>query len=543
MQPSGLRGWPFYPVFLAYTLIVQNAGRLKYADPRDLPSYPSTGLRPDGAAAGAAASLGWQNKKTIEPWRPEKPSTASGTAATLGWNNTKTVEPWKPDRTSSASAAAALAKNYKMAPSWEPKSTSASSRAALLAAGSAGSANKASVPRTTTHDNWGSSAATQAFNADRSNSMRSGHYTTTPVSTQGPKSLAAAKGAMSGTRPRSTSTPTTPPAKESYPGESMAASNALSGATLAHRASTKPKPLAENAGAVPITTMTRNMFTSNPPVKPEVDEQQNNEKLHASAVAMARQMYLQQQKMADQAKTAQDQNTEGPKPYVNLQDAAYKQAQERLAKLYEEHEKNRSMQEYYGNAPAPRRRFSLTSKLRRRASSDGDLEDRQQSEKIRREMSMFSDKLSQVDENKRQKDRDAVLAAAQRNVKAQLQGMDQKVYNETGKVNPTMLSSWEVKAKQIAEVNHESRNQNKGKIDIGGGKFMDPSEVNAIAAKRVQPVLEDINTKAENERERQAAIKMEEEAKQAEVERHKVREREVKEIHQKLKGTYHINNL
>ena len=316
----------------------------------------------------------------------------------------------------------------------------------------------------------------------------------------------------------------------------MAASNALSGATLAHRASVKPKP-AENAGAVPITTMTRNMFTSHPPVKPEVDEQQNNEKIHATAVAMARKMYLQQQKMAEQAKEAQGSDaTDEPKPYVNLQDAAYKQAQERLAKLYDEHQKNRDIQEYYGNSSSPRRRFSLTSKLRRRASSDGDLDDRQQSEKIRQQMSMFSDKLSQVDEKKRQKDRDSVLAAAQRNVKAQLQSMDQKVYNETGMVNPSMKTDWEAKAHQVAQVNHESRNQNKGKIDIGGGKFMDPHEVNTIAAKRVQPVLDDITTKAENERERQAALRLEAEARQAELERSKARDREVKEIHQKLKG-------
>ena len=318
----------------------------------------------------------------------------------------------------------------------------------------------------------------------------------------------------------------------------MAASNALSGATLAHRASIRAKPAVEGSGAVPVTTMTRNMFTSRPPVQLEVDEKANNEKLHATAVAMARKMYIQQQKIVDQAKEAhgQDSQEAEPKPYVNLQDAAFKQAQERLAKLHDEHQNTRGYQEYYGNAQPLRRRFSLTSKLRRRASSDSDLDDRQQSERIRQEMSMFSDKLSQVDQKKRQKDRDALLAAAQRNVKAQLQGMDQKVYNETGMVNPTMVTHWEARAHQAAQVNHETRNVNKGKIDIGGGKFMDPSEVNAIATKRVQPVLDDINERAEAERERQAIAKMEEETRKAELEKQKARDREVKEINKKLKG-------
>ncbi|CAM1508489.1 Fc.00g053370.m01.CDS01 [Cosmosporella sp. VM-42] len=514
---------------------VQNAGRLKYADPRDLPSYPSTGLRPNGAAASAAASLGWSNQKTIETWKPDKTSSAS-TAASLGWSNQKTIETWKPDKASSASAAAVLAKNYKMAPLWEPPTNTAPARAAHLAFGSANSSNKSPIPRSP-QDNWGSSAATQAFNSNRSNSLKQTDYTSSLTSAQGQRSLAAAKGAMSGTRPRAISTPASPPGKETYPGESMAASNALSGATLAHRASMKAKPAVEGSGAVPVTTMTRNMFTSRPPVKPEVDEQQNNEKLHATAVAMARKMYIQQQKMVDQAKEAQGQDSKDadPKPYINLQDAAFKQAQERLAKLHDTHQKNRGYQDYYGNTQSPHHRFSLTSKLRRRASSDSDLDDRQQSERIRQQMSMFSDKLSQVDQKKRQKDRDALMAAAQRNVKAQLQGMDQKVYNETGMVNPTMVTDWEARAHQAAQVKHDARNVNKGKIDIGGGKFMDQSEVDAIATKRVQPVLDDINEKAEAERERQAVAKMEEESRKAELEKQKARDREVKEIHKKLK--------
>lgn len=482
-----------------------SSGRLKYADPRDLPSYPSTGLRPDGAAASAAASLGWANQKTIECW--------------------------KPDKASSASAAAVLAKDYKMAPAWEPTSNSAGHKAALLALGSANTTNKAPAQRSP-HGGWGSSAATQAFNTNRSNSTRQVHPSTSTKSLQGQRSLAAAKEAMSGTRPRAISTPAPP-----HSLESMAASSALSGATMAHQASLRSKPSADNGGAVSVTTMTRNMFTSQPPVKPEVDERENNEKLHATAVAMARQMFTQQQKMMDQTKASQgqDSGTTQPKPYVNLQEAAYKQAQERLAKIENEYQKSREFNDYYGSSPSVRRRFSLTSKLRRRASSDGDLDDREQTEKIRQQMSLFSNKLSQVDEQKRKKDRDTLMAAAQRNVKAQLQGMDRKVFEETGQVNPTMLTEWDLKAHQVAYANHQSRTENKGKVDIGGGKFMAPEEVDAIASKRVQPVLDNINEKAAAEHERLAALKMDEEAKKAEIEKQKARDREIKEINKKLK--------
>lgn len=492
------------------TAPVSTAGRLKYADPRDLPSYPSPGLRPDGAAASAAASLGWSNKKTIEPWKPNK--------------------------TSSASAAAALAKDYKMAAPWEPASNTVGQRAALLAASSTNVSTP--PPPKNTHEGWGNSAATQAFNTNRSNSVRQPPSTTSNTAIQRQKSVAAAQGAMATTRRRAQSTPSAP-VEEQPIVEPGPRTHALSGATLAHRASLKPKAAPNNAGAVPVTTMTRNMFTSNPPVKPEVDEQENNEKLRATAVAMARKMFLQQQKLIDEAKETQGQETNvaQPKPYINLQDAAYKQAQERLAKIENEHQKSREMQSYYGNQPSSpsRNRFSLTSKLRRRSSSEGDISDRQQSEKIRQQMSLFSNKLSEVDEKKRQQDRDALLAIAQRNVKTRLQGMDQKVYNETGQVNPTMMSEWEIKAQQIANASHETRTQNKGKIDIGGGRFMEPHEIDAIAAKRMQPVLDDINEKAEMERQRLAVLKAEEEARKTELEKQKARDREIKDIHHKLK--------
>lgn len=450
-----------------------------------------------------------------------------------------------------------------MAPQWEPAQTSDGHKAALLAVGSASAALKhqSDAPATKSqHEGWGNSAAnqafsanraaseekndlshggsaaTQAFNANRSQSARS--INETPPA-QGDRSLLAAKGAMSSNLQRAHSTAS---ASRQYEArrDSNAAANALNGATKAHRASMMAKAQTHDAGAVPVTTMTRNMFTSHPMVKPEVDERETNERLHQSAVEMAKKMYNQQQKMLDQAKEhGEEPGKPQPPAYLNLQDAAYKQAQERLAKLQDEHLKNREMQEYYGNTQAskPRRRFTVTNRLRRKTSdSDDDFDDEAESMKIRQQMSMFSNKLTEVDVTKRQHDRDALLAAAQRNVKARLHGMDEKVYNDTGKVNPALLSEWEVKAQQTAQDRSETRNENKGKVDLGGGMFMDPNDVDAIATKRMQPVLDDINSKAEAERERQAALKLAEEARRDEAEKQKSRDREMKELNRRIRG-------
>ncbi|GKT49300.1 uncharacterized protein ColSpa_09481 [Colletotrichum spaethianum] len=434
-----------------------------------------------------------------------------------------------------------LAKDYKMAPTWEPNSSSAGAKAALLASASARKqATTNTTPPPSAHESWGSSAANQAFKQSRSVGQPT-HDTS--AAKNGLGSLSAAQSAMpatSRTRPRAKSTPAP---KETYPGESRATANALSAATAAHGPSMKPKSPTDAAGSVPYTNLPRKMFTSSPAIGPEAEEQKRADVLHASAVAMAKKMYSHQQKMVDQARQAQQESGETtsddnqPKPYVNLQEAAYKLAQERLAKLHEEHQRNRDYQEYYGNStPAqPQRKFTIKGKLRRRSSSDGAInDDREQSERIRRQMSIFSSSLTKVDEQKRTKDREALLAAAQRNVRARLQGMDDKISAETGMVPPSSKSDWESKAQMAALARHESSNANRGKIDIGGGMFMDPAAVDEIATRRVQPVLDEINEKAAIERERQELLKAEAEAKKRDEAKQKERDREIKEINRQI---------
>lgn len=264
---------------------------------------------------------------------------------------------------------------------------------------------------------------------------------------------------------------------------------------------------------------------------------------------MAKKMYSQQQKTVEarlaKAETSSfrgggDSDDEEPQPMVfnSLQEAAYRQAQARLAKIHEDNKKrggNRESQEYYGVSSGSRR-GTIRDRLRRRASSDGALtEDNLRSQQIRHEMSVFSKTLQTVDDKKRQKDQEALLAAAHRNVQARLKTMDAKISAETGMAQPS--SNWESKAHATALLRSQSRNEHQGKVDVGAGLRMDQDAIDAIAARRVQPVLDDINEKAAKEHARQTELRLEQERKKEELELEKARKKEVDEINKKLKGT------
>jgi hypothetical protein len=501
------------------------AASLKYAQPHDLPSYPSSGLKKDDSAAGAAASMGWSNQKPFEHW--------------------------KPDPSASASAAAVLAKDYKMAPLWKPEQSAYGAKAALMAHRDGG---KVEIwqPEPTA---WGNSAATQAMKKGNTLSPQL-DYGHTEIGRRG--SLIAATGAMSSSRKRAESQPIVAVRPETYPDEANAVANALSAATFANRSASRRSNLSSEAGAVPFTTMPKEMYTSHPPVVPEVEEQNRQDTLRASAIAMAKQMYTHQQKQFEAASKAHaasgaqaahrrpssmsSSEDVVPMRFNSLQEAAQKLAQERLAKLHDEHAQNREYRDYYnagpqGSSSGQKSRMSLRGRQRKRASSEGSYnEDKEKSNNIRAQMSIFSNNLSQVDEKKRKQDRDALLAAAQRNVTKSLHGMDEKVFADTGKVAPSLLSEWEVKAHAAAQAKSEDRMENYGKVNIGGGKFVNQSEVDLVAARNVQPVLDEINEKAAIEHERQATIKADQEMEKKKAAEKKAREKEEREINKKLKS-------
>jgi hypothetical protein len=430
-----------------------------------------------------------------------------------------------------------------MAATWTPSPSAHGAQAAALAHNAAKSTSS-TRPTPTDH---GHSAANLAFKASRT-ALATDNARSKTLNHQ--RSLMAARGAMTG-RPRAN---TAPLLQESYPDQANAAANALKAATVAHRP--KRSATESRVGAGPHTNMSRQMFTSHPPVKPEAKDPSREEQLHASAVLMAKRMYNQQQRLTEQTKKAHasypatprrtrsssslSSDEVAPMQFTTLQDAAYKLAQERLSKLHEANLRNREYQEYYGQA-RPQRKFLLKGMLRMRSSSESDaFQDRKRSQHIRSQMSMFSSKLSEIDGKKRQQDRDALLAAAQRNVQARLKGMDEKISQETGMIGPSHQTNWEAKAQIVAQSRSDSRMNKHGKVDIGAGKYMGQEEIDAIAAQRVQPTLDEINEKAEKEHARQAELRLEAEAKREAREKERAREREVAGIAKKLKGWFPI---
>ncbi|KAF2031807.1 hypothetical protein EK21DRAFT_87837 [Setomelanomma holmii] len=508
------------------------ATSLKYAKASDLPSFPVVGIDTK-SSAGAAALLANQNKKSPE------------------W--------WKPEQSSAAGKAALLANDYKMAPLWQPEASAAGSKAALLAHRDGGKLNlwqpEASAE--------GNSAANIAM---RKQNLGPGAVDYGYTDAGRKNAFTAATGAhTSSQRMRAQSTP--PPA-EIYPDSRNSAKNALSAATLASSPSMRTKPQASTAGSNKLASgameaariqhaksVSRDMYTSAPPVALEVEEKNHNAALRASAISMAKKMYDVQQQHIDGASAARSGATaaHGQQPvtgeedikrqamqYIGIQEAAQKLAQERLAKIgYDE---NAAYRSYYGYEK-PRSKLSIR-RGRNRANSDSKVaaddsdsdEDDFRSRRIRSQMDQFNKQLADVDAKKRENDRKYLIAAAERKVQAQMQGMDKKIYDETGNMSPAMIAQWDEKARQKAVANSETRMENHGKVHIGNGKWMDQSDIDAIAQARIQPTLDEITEKTEKRRAGDEKRRAAEEERRLELEEKKRREKVEKERAAEIKA-------
>ncbi|KAK4500176.1 hypothetical protein PRZ48_008362 [Zasmidium cellare] len=465
-------------------------------------------LGPDGklSSKGAAASLKYA-KATDLPSFPSHGHTAD-----------------------SAGKAAMLAKDYKMKELWQPELSQAGSKAALVAHGKGGKVDLWQASATAD----GHSAATLAMrNKTLSPNV---DYSVTPENKS--KALRAATMSHNTGRQRAESTPQPAP-PPAYPDSHRSGANALNAATVSHRASTlKSAPdgwdsEANQAARIKNlgSAMDRTMFTDHPDIDVGNEEAKHQQALRASAVSMAKRLYESQNRTALTsdpeeilgAQAAANRSSTSSQPdlkteamrYINLQEAAHKLAAERLAKVDKNFEAAR-YREYYGYEDKPKRlssNMSLRSKggrgrQRNRASSDtatadfSDSDDEEQARRIRTQMSALQGGLSQVDQKKQQDDRAKLLAAAEKRVSARMHNMDEKVYNETGKIPPALQEQWEAQARERAQKERELAAENPGKIHIGGGKFMDQSEIEAIAAARLKPTLDEINDTAENKRAR-----------------------------------------
>ncbi|EXJ81483.1 hypothetical protein A1O3_07776 [Capronia epimyces CBS 606.96] len=492
---------------------------LKYARADELPSYPSTG-GVKLASAGAAASLADSNKKQFEHWKPG-PSHA-------------------------ANQAAYRAKDYELDAAWKPELSQAGSQAAMAAHKDSAPVDVWTAPET----EHGASAASSAHHNQKSPPA----ITERQVSTDGrQKALLAATMSMSRGRRRAESAPIKPLTPSPAAGS---AGWALKAAESSHRrkpsdppprvTSDSPSFNAARVQNMAQNNISRQMYTSNPPVAIEVEERNRQDTLRASALAMARKMYAIQQSQIDEAKgvhrsdshfaaytarrraqsDAANSVQDEPAPrYENLEEAARKLAHERLAKLHDEHAEYR---QYYGQQTPPRTRVTLRRGRRTSSLQEDSDSDEEQSRKIRAQMSLFQGKLADVDNKKRQADRDALLAIAHKNVTARMNALDEKMFSETGKTTPQQREIWERQARERAQRESDERLIHAGKVHIGGGKYLEQSEIDEIAKARVQPTLDEITEKAEQQRARDAEIRLEQERLKAEQATEKQRQAEVK---------------
>lgn len=496
---------------------------LKYAKSSELPSYPTSGLKL--SSAGAAASLASANHKNLELWQA--------------------------DTIPAAEKAAVLAKDYQPDPSWHPELSSAGSRAALLAARD-GAQVDIWQPGETDH---GYSAAGQAM---RTTGLSPNVQRGVPADASR-RAILAATGALSGSRRRAESAPVPPEPRVDSPFALSAARGSQRAPPSTSTGHESPDPALDwsRIQNVARSNVSRQMYTSNPPVAIEVEEKNRQDTLRASAVAMAKKMYAMQQSAIEAAARNREQSdsqyaathvhrrspsitsdtttdeTHVFPQYTNLQEAAQKLATERLAKLHDEHAEYRS---YYGQSMPNRSR--LSRRLRRRASSDGQLSelDEEQSQKIRSQMSLFQSKLAEVDEKKKQKDREALMAAAQRNVTARMQTMDDQVFEETGKVSPAMMQEWEAKARERAQLESDNRMEHHGKVHIGKGKFLEQADVDAVARTRLQPTFDEITEKAEQQRARDQEVQLELEEQKRKADLEKQRQADLKAEQKRVAG-------
>lgn len=519
----------------------------------------------DRAATGAATSLKYARAQELPSFPVVGIDTANsaGSAALLAAGNKTKIEWWKPDGTSdSAAKAALLAKDYKMAPLWQPELSAAGSKAALLA------------HRDSTKLNLWMPEASADGNSAAGIAMRNKTLSPQPdygYSDTGKRNaLTAATGAVAArNRKRAESSPAPLP---NYPDAANSAHNSLTAATVAHRPSVKKpndtnRTSSEAMQSARITNIGANvpkeMFGATPPVSIEVEEQRRQAALRASAISMAKKMYDTQQhaineaagisnigEMAARGASARPMSiassTTSPADlrtqalqYMKVQSQAQRLAAERLAKL--DADGTNDFRDYYGYSSTPKRSRLSVRRGRRRASSDSrliDSDDEEQSRRIRDQMSIFNTKLAQVDAKKRQKDRENLLAAAERKVLAQMHTMDEKVFMETGKVPPAIMEEWEAKARAKASEQSEKRLENHGKVHVGGGKFLDQSEIDAVAASKVAPTLNEIADAAEAKRAQDEERRLEEEERKRLAAVEKEREAERKAEEKRIKSEY-----
>ena len=418
--------------------------------------------------ASTAALLADSNKKSTPAWKPTL-SESAGKAALLATNTTAPERGKPAERSKNADKAALLANSHTMQPRvLYPESNSASSKAATIA-------HASNVRSASTRE---SRQAVEAAARKESEG----------------KALLAATKSFSNRR-HSEPESTFPKANDQQA--------ALAQLRLQARQRESRSRNQDKSNTLP--SVSREMYTEHPPIRMEVEETRHKDALHASAVALARQVYAMNQK--HDSPTTESTLQRGPNhplkqnaiSHLGLQDTAQRLATERLAKIKGPDEST-AFRSYYGYPTERPRSAHLLRRGHRgvgSAESDGVADDKEHSRRIRSQMTLLEAQIAQVDASKcdqRDSDRKRVLEMAELRVQEQMHKLDENVFNETGKMSPAMMEEWDAKARaRIHEKRVMEDTQVTDKVNLGGGKYIDQHEIDAIAEVRVRPTLDNID--------------------------------------------------
>jgi hypothetical protein len=443
----------------------------------------------------------------------------ASTAANLANTNKKASQTWTPGLSAAAGKAALLATDIDGVQVWRPTSSPASSKAATLAA-------KGHLGRRTS--------------TEISRKVHLSNQATDRKDREG-KALLAATKSFTNRRPSEPSS--------SNLARASAQQTALTQLKIAARQQeAKNRNERDPYHGNPMPHAPREMFTEHPPVRLEVEETRHKDALHASAVALAQNAYAVKSQhdtaAADMASRSRSENPssslkQSAMDYIALQDTAKKLATNRLSKINDPGE-IADFRSYYGY---PERKSSPTSFLKTigyRRSNNDDTSDRAQSERIRSQMTLLQAQIAEVDTRKRDEDRQHVRQAAERIVRDRMHKLDETVFNQTGKMSPAMVEEWDVKARErITEerATAERERQRTDRVNIGGGKYVDQSEIDAIAEARVRPTLNNIDEAVGRKKAADTEARLNEEETKRHALLEKQRKKDLKEEQKHVKGT------
>ena len=151
---------------------------------------------------------------------------------------------------------------------------------------------------------------------------------------------------------------------------------------------------------------------------------------------------------------------------ANLQEVAQKKAEDRLSKLY----KPSSIANAGDGAAA----LAITAS-------------REEEQRLANEREAMTLSGQQYE---------ALMAIARGRAEKKITQIDEDVFYK----NPALNLKYYTAALAVAEEKGKGRMVNHGKIDIGGGKFMSQSDIDAIAERNVRPVINEISEKAQAQR-------------------------------------------